>query len=380
MVEWKKLGDLGQYFGGLTGKTKEDFVDGNAKFITYMNVFDNPSLNTLTTGTVRIGDGEKQNKLQRGDVLFTGSSETPEEAGMSCVVTDDLTEDFYMNSFCFGIRVSSPENYNLHYLKHILRSYQVRKEIAKSASGVTRFNISKPRFGKIQIPVPSLFEQTRIVGILDTFTSAIDNLKAQIAQRRKQYEYYRDQLLDLEGKEGVGICSVSKFVKDRIDVSQLTSENYTSVENLLKDKAGRKDAENIPSNGNWIRYKKGDVLIGNIRPYLRKIWLSDREGGTNGDVIVLRVDNGMLSEYLYHCLSSDRFFVYYNQSLKDGKMPRGEKARVLSYVIPSIPLQEQQRIVSILDTFEGSIKNLEAQLKQREKQYEYYRNKLLTFE
>ena len=201
MVEWKKLGDLGPYFGGLTGKTKEDFVDGNAKFITYMNVFANPSLNTLTTGTVRIGDGEKQNKLQRGDVLFTGSSETPEEAGMSCVVTDDLTEDFYMNSFCFGIRVCSPENYNLHYLKHILRSYQVRKEIAKSASGVTRFNISKPRFGKIQIPVPSLSEQTRIVGILDTFTSAIDNLKAQIAQRRKQYEYYRDQLLDKGKRE-----------------------------------------------------------------------------------------------------------------------------------------------------------------------------------
>jgi len=230
------------------------------------------------------------------------------------------------------------------------------------------------------IPIPSLEEQTRIVGILDTFTSAIDNLKEQIAQRRKQYEYYRDQLLDLEGKPGVEMKKVAYFVKERILANELTAQNYTSVENLLKDKSGRKDAENVPSEGNWIRYQKGDVLIGNIRPYLRKIWLSDREGGTNGDVIVIRSNDTLLPEFMFYCLASDSFFLYYNQALKDGKMPRGEKKRVLSYVIPSVGKEEQQRIVSILDTFETSIQNLEAQLKEREKQYEYYRNKLLTFD
>ena len=127
MVEWKKIEDLGPYFGGLTGKTKNDFIDGNAKFITYMNVFTNPTLDISTTGVVRINKGEKQNKIQRGDILFTGSSETPEEAGMSCVVTEDLKEDVYMNSFCFGIRLNHPEQYNLGYLKHILRSNNVRK-------------------------------------------------------------------------------------------------------------------------------------------------------------------------------------------------------------------------------------------------------------
>lgn len=149
MVEWKKIEDLGAYFGGLTGKTKDDFVDGNAKFITYMNVFANPSLDISSTGVVRIEEGEKQNKIQLGDILFTGSSETPDEAGMSCVVTDVLEEDYYMNSFCFGIRMDNPEHYNLHYLKHVLRSNDVRKKISRSASGVTRFNISKARFGKI---------------------------------------------------------------------------------------------------------------------------------------------------------------------------------------------------------------------------------------
>lgn len=197
-VEMKTLENLGDYFGGLTGKTKEDFVDGNAKFITYMNVFANPSLDITTTGVVRINEGEKQNKIKKGDILFTGSSETPEEAGMSCVVTDELNEDYYMNSFCFGLRLDHQEQYNLGYLKHILRSTNIRKLISKSASGVTRFNISKARFGKIQIPIPSLSEQQRIVSILDTFEASIQNLEAQLEQRQKQYEYYRNKLLTFE--------------------------------------------------------------------------------------------------------------------------------------------------------------------------------------
>lgn len=113
MVEWKKIEELGPYFSGLTGKTKEDFVEGNAKFITYMNVFTNSSLDISSVGSVRISESEKQNKIQKGDILFTGSSETPDEAGMSCVVTEELNEDYYMNSFCFGIRINNPGQYCL---------------------------------------------------------------------------------------------------------------------------------------------------------------------------------------------------------------------------------------------------------------------------
>lgn len=197
-VEIIELGELGSFFGGLSGKTKEDFVDGNAKFITYMNVFANPSLDVKTTGVVKINEGERQNKIQKGDILFTGSSETPDEAGMSCVVTDELRADYYLNSFCFGIRLDTPEQYNLHFLKHILRSRLVRKKIAQSASGVTRFNISKKRFAKITILLPSLREQQRIVTILDTFETSIQNLESQLTQREKQYEYYRNKLLTFE--------------------------------------------------------------------------------------------------------------------------------------------------------------------------------------
>ena len=197
-VKMIALSELGSYYGGLIGKTKEDFVDGNAKFVTYMNVFTNSALETSKTGVVKIKEGEKQNKIQRGDILFTGSFETPDEAGMSCVVTEELSEEYYLNSFCFGIRLNQHESYNLNYLKHILRSCSVRKDIAKCASGVTRFNISKARFGKVRIPIPSLQEQSRIVSILDTFEASIANLEAQLELREKQYEYYRNKLLTFE--------------------------------------------------------------------------------------------------------------------------------------------------------------------------------------
>ena len=100
-VEFKRLDELGVFYNGLTGKSKDDFKDGNAKFITYMNVFSNIAVKSEYFETVKVGDNEKQNIVKYGDVLFTGSSETPDECGMSSAVTENLTEDVYLNSFCF---------------------------------------------------------------------------------------------------------------------------------------------------------------------------------------------------------------------------------------------------------------------------------------
>ena len=352
MVEWKKLGEVCSFNRGKT-ITAKDAVEGSIPVIA----------------------GGQTPSYYHNVANRTGESITVAGSGAYAGFISYWNQPIFVSD-AFTVE---PSGMVLHkYVFQWLKMNQQRIFDMQKGAGVP--HVHGKDIANFIIPVPSLAEQERIVGILDTFTASIENLKEQIAQRRKQYEYYRDQLLDLEGKEGVEMKYVASMVKDRIAACNLTSYNYTSVENLLKDKAGRKDAENVPNEGSWIKYQKGDILIGNIRPYLRKIWLSDREGGTNGDVIVIRANKGLLSEFLYFCLSSERFFIYYNQSLKDGKMPRGEKKRVLSYVIPLPSLSEQERIVSILDTFEASIANLEAQLKEREKQYEYYRNKLLTFE
>ena len=390
MVEWKTIEEIGSYFGGLTGKTKEDFEDGNAKFITYMNVFANSSLNPSLAGVVKINKGEKQNKVQKGDILFTGSSETPEEAGMSCVITDELGEDFYMNSFCFGLRLSNSEHYNLHYFKHLLRSESIRKSIAKTASGVTRFNISKARFGKIQIPIPPLSEQTRIVGILDTFTASIENLKQQIAERRKQYEHYRDQLLDLEGKEGVEmkivqdvckkICSggtPSTSHKEYYDgkIPWLRTQEvdwkdiYDTEIKITEEAIANSSAKLIPANCVIVAMYGATAA----KAAINKIPLSTNQACCNLEIN----DNIALYKYVYHWICKE----YQNlKSMGEGSQNNINGQKIKSYLIPIPSLEEQSRIVSILDTFEASISNLEAQLKEREKQYEYYRNKLLTFD
>lgn len=391
MVEWKMIEKMGSFFGGLTGKTKEDFVDGNAKFITYMNVFANPSLNPSVVGVVKINEGEKQNKVQKGDVLFTGSSETPEETGMSCVVTEDLDGDFYMNSFCFGLRLFTPEQINLHYLKHLFRTESVRKSIAKTANGVTRFNISKNQFSKILIPIPSLSEQTRIVGILDTFTAAIENLKQQIVERRKQYEHYRDELLDLEGKEGVEMKKISDVAKSYTGLTY-KPENVSDTGTLVLRSSNINEDVLVFEDNVYVQMeiperaivRKDDLLIcvrnGSKRLVGKCAMINkEAEGMAFGAFMTILRSTSINSKFLFYVWQSTRVKKQYkgDEAMPIAQIIAKDFQRI---VIPVPSPKDQSRIVSILDTFEASIANLESQMKEREKQYEYYRNKLLTFE
>jgi type I restriction enzyme S subunit len=132
---------------------------------------------------------------------------------------------------------------------------------------------------------------------------------------------------------------------------------------------------------------KNDVLLGNIRPYLKKIWLANNEGGTNGDVLVIRVNDShkevIHPAYLYQVLSSNHFFDFDTQNSKGVKMPRGDKDTIMDFIVPVPSLEVQKRIVTTLENFtsltRGLSEGLPAEIKARRQQYEYYRNKLLTF-
>jgi len=193
------MGEIGSIFGGLTGKSKADFDKGNSRFVSYVNVFNNITVDVDASDYVSVGTGERQRTLQQGDVLFTGSSETPDDVGMSSVVTAQVDEPLYLNSFCIGYRLHEPSMLYPHFAKHLFRSVAMRRQIVRTASGVTRFNVSKARLAKVEIPVLTLNEQKRIGHILDKFDALVNDLSiglpAELAARRKQYEYYRDRLL-----------------------------------------------------------------------------------------------------------------------------------------------------------------------------------------
>ena len=189
-----------------------------------------------------------------------------------------------------------------------------------------------------------------------------------------------DKLLKGRDIEWFQLGQVAEYSKSRISYDKVDEENYVGVDNLLPNQAGKTNSNYLPKSGTLIEYIPNDILIGNIRPYLKKIWHSDRIGGTNGDVLVIRsIYNELNPRYLYQVLSDNSFFNYNVQNSKGAKMPRGDKEAILKYLIPIPPLDVQAEIVRILDKFTAVTAELTAELNMREKQYQYYRNKLLSF-
>lgn len=268
---------------------------------------------------------------------------------------------------------------------------------------------SVPRLGrvsieKIKIPIPSLETQQKIVKILDKFTeleaTLEATLEAELALRKRQYQYYRDFLLDFDNQIGGGIADgykgrlkdvvwktlgeIAEYSKDRICSDKLNEHNYVGVDNLLQNREGKKLSGYVPSEGKMTEYIVNDILIGNIRPYLKKIWQADCTGGTNGDVLVIRVtDEKVNPKYLYQVLADDKFFAFNMKHAKGAKMPRGSKAAIMQYKIPIPPLPKQEKIVAILDKFDtlthSISEGLPHEIALRRKQYEYYREQLLAF-
>lgn len=161
------FGSLGETFGGLSGKTKKDFGKGSP-FITYMNIFNNSKVNFAEVDLVNIDENEKQNELKYGDILITGSSETPQEVGMSSVVLDDL-QGYYLNSFCFGFRLHNFDTLLPEYARYLMRGEHVRRYMYIHAQGATRFNLSKTTLKtKLEIRLPDIIEQKEIYEKLDS--------------------------------------------------------------------------------------------------------------------------------------------------------------------------------------------------------------------
>ena len=244
----------------------------------------------------------------------------------------------------------------------------------------------------LQIPIPSLAEQERIVGILDTFTDSIENLKKQIEQRRKQYEFYRDQLLDLEGKPGVEMKFITDIATNYTGLTykpENVSENGTLVlrsSNIEEDKLTFKDSVFVQMNNIPQRAiaKEGDILIcvrnGSKRLVGKAAMITkEADGMAFGAFMTVLRASTVNCKYLFYLWQSEKVKKQYKG---DDAMPIAQitSKDFKRIIIPIISLEEQQRIVSILDKFEASIANLEAQLEQRQKQYEYYRNQLLNFE
>lgn len=180
---------------------------------------------------------------------------------------------------------------------------------------------------------------------------------------------------------------VASYSDTRVDASALDEKSFVGVDNLLANQAGKIDASYLPNTSRLTGYEVDDLLLGNIRPYLKKIWLATNTGGCSGDVLTIRISDeyrGRLSpQFLYYLLSDDAFFAHNMKHAKGAKMPRGSKPEILKYRIPVPPVDVQSEIVRVLDLLQALGGGLEAalgaELEARGRQYVHYRDSLLAF-
>jgi len=190
--EWKEkqVDKLGETINGLSGKNGEDFGSGKP-YVTYKQVFVNSFVNFSVCGKVNIGENEKQNTLQKGDVLFTTSSETPNEVGYASVLLESPKETTYLNSFCFALRPFDIEEIQPEFSRYLFHSPIYRKSIITLAQGSTRYNISKGAFKNLKLPLPKPNEQQKIASCL----SSLDDLITGQAEKIEQLILHKKGLM-----------------------------------------------------------------------------------------------------------------------------------------------------------------------------------------
>lgn len=149
------------------------------------------------------------------------------------------------------------------------------------------------------------------------------------------------------------ICS---FRKGKVEVENLNAKNYISTENMLPNKCGITEASSLPTVSLTQEYNSGDVLVSNIRPYFKKIWQAEYDGGCSNDVLVFVPKPNTDKDFLYYVLADDDFFTYSMATSKGTKMPRGDKTSIMQYEVPLIDLQVQKKIASVLKALDEKIK------------------------
>ena len=379
----KKISELFHIFNGMTSVSKKWQSEGNCQFIDYLNVFNNLSVDTskLNYATVK---SHKQNILLKGDILFTSSSETIDECGLSSVIEQDIKDGIFLDDHLFGIRIrtSYRDFLNPSYLKYYFRCGWFRKEIKKSVKGITRFYIKKSLFEDLQIPIPPIEVQNKIVEILDKFTNYKAELTAELTFREEQYKYYRNILINKYINKNAFVTTLGKVTL----INKFKQPQANELEKMI-DINGNIPLLPSSRNYNWFttlnKAKKwlsnGNVItLGRARnPNIKKC-----EGYfvSSNNIIIQSFDEKILSyKYLYYFLDNIKESFY----VESASYPKFDKNIFDQTKIQIPPIEVQNKIVEILDKFNSLINNISEGLPKeiglRDKQYEYYRNLLLDF-
>lgn len=153
------------------------------------------------------------------------------------------------------------------------------------------------------------------------------------------------------------LCSICSYRREKIETSRLSLDEYVSTENMLQNRGGIAKAASLPTTSSTQAYKKGDILVSNIRPYFKKIWKATHDGGCSNDILVLVAKDTCNTDFLYYVLSDDSFFDYATATSKGTKMPRGDRSAIMQYQVPIFDMETQQKIGASLQFIDAKICN-----------------------
>lgn len=361
-----KLEDIGITYGGLTNMTKEDFGEGKP-YIPFLNILNNAKIDLSYFDYVDVQDGRKQNLVKKGDLFFNTSSETPEEVGMCSVLCDDVPE-LYLNSFCFGFRITNQKSLLPLFVSYFFRSDFGRKIIFPLAQGMTRYNLSKRYFLQISIPKPRVEEQQKIIDILSTGNDAIEKSDAIIEETKQLKKGLMQKLFS----EGIGH---TRFKETKIGRIPEEWELKRFIEMIVLQRGYDLPVQNradgpypvVASNG-IIAYhreykEKGPGVITGRSGTLGKVHYTESNYWPH--------NTALFSKEMYN--NHSKFLYYYLQALKLDRYGTGTgvptlNRNVVHKVRVAVPhLEEQSKIAQILSEVDAKIEREQATKKQWER-------------
>ena len=381
--EWK-LNKLGNIYSFITTNSfsRDDlnYINGKVKNIHYGDIhtkfsilFDITKENVpFINESIPLVKFKDENYCKERDIIFADASEDLKDIGKSIELVNLNKEKLFS-----GLHTLLARQINYEIVAgfggYLFLNHQIRKQIQRESQGAKVLGISATRLSNINIFYPQKTkEQQKIASCLSSLDEVItaENQKLDLLKHHKKgllqnlfpqegetVPKYRFKEYENSGEWEVKVLAdVASFVNNKTSIENLSINSYISTENLLPDYSGVALSSKLPSSGNFNIYRKGDVLISNIRPYLKKVWFADKDGACSNDVIVIHAHSIIIDAFLSYLLKNDAFINYIMKGVEGVKMPRGDKDLIRAYPI-TFPINktEQQKIVDTLSSIDEFI-------------------------
>lgn len=312
------------------------------RYIRITDINDSGELNNDWKTAERV---DEQYILTDKDLLFARSGAT---AGKPFLYHEKFGKALFAG---YLIRFRFTEKVMPEYVFQFCLSEEYRKWVLAHRGGTAQPNINAQQYSSFKLPLPPTDVQEKIVNECDAVDKGVAEAREQIAKAKEQIK----QIISEVKGETKTLRTIAPFATDRIDFDRISASDYITTDNMLQDFEGMRPYDGEPQTGNVTEYKRGDILMSNIRPYLKKLWLADRDGGCNPDVMVFRPTSEAIPEFVYYMLRRQAFIDYVMSDVKGMKMPRGNKDNIIRYAIPIPPPEIQRQIVEEISAYETKI-------------------------